>query len=437
VDTLARRRPRLIAAAMLAAAAYSLLHFVVSGIIQPLRTPAIGQVIEELQPLYRLFTTGAATVDHPRQYGPIFLAIFHPVYRLTLARPDLLALYAYAVDLLAIIVAFVATRRAIQRWASVNGVSLPALTTPALLFLWINFSPLYGVLAVKNVELWELALIAVAGAALLEERRWIAACAIAAAALTKMLPFVFVPYLLLRDRRTFIYTVIAFAGIITMSQLLYGYEMGFGYGPMIVRAALGGEDFGWRQGVWHENISIRGMAAKAFGYLEEPGRAAAYQLGYFVVVPPHLRAFARATGLIVEIAAVIWLGWQLLRNRSMKPFDRTFWEWALIAIMMLVLAPQISQDYMALTLGAFSYVLVGCMLRGSRRLWVEFAVAMLLVGNVLPRGLFARLIGINPWLRHTGFDHLVPAEGYQYFGFPLLGLLILLHVWHRVVEDSR
>ena len=67
--------------------------------------------------------------------------------------------------------------------------------------LWANFSPLYGVLAIKNVELWELAWIAVAGAALLRDRPWIVGFAVAAGALIKMLPLVFLPYLSLRSRR--------------------------------------------------------------------------------------------------------------------------------------------------------------------------------------------------------------------------------------------
>jgi hypothetical protein len=437
VATLPLRHPRLITAALVAAAAFSVAHLVTSGIIQPLRTPAIGQVIEELQPLYRLFTTGAATVDHPRQYGPVFLAIFHPIYRLTLTRPDLLAWYAYAVDLIAIAVAFLATRRAIFRWAALNGVTLPKLMTPALLFLWANFSPMYGVLAVKNVELWELALMAVAGAALLEERRWVAAWAIAAAALTKMLPLVFLPYLLLRDRRAFVYTLVAFAGIIVIAQVLYGDQMGLGYVPMIVNAAGAGEGFGNAGGIWHENVSIRGLASKAFGFLEEPGRAAAYQTGYYVVIPQDWRGLARIAALLAEGVAVIWLLLRLARDRSMQSFNRIYWEWALVAIMMLILAPQISQDYMVLALGAFSYVLAGCMLRGDRRVWIEFAIAVLLVGNVLPRGLFARMIGLGQSVRITGYDHLMPAEAYQYFGFPLLGLLILLRVWSRVADASR
>ena len=432
-----RRDSRLLTAALVVAAAYSLVHLIVSGIIQPLRTPAIGQVIEELQPLYRLFTAGAASVDHPRQYGPVFLAVFHPVYQRTIARPELLAWYAYAVDLIAIAIAFVATRRAMQRWAQLRGVTLPLLMTPALLLLWANFSPMYGVLAVKNVELWELALIAIAGAALLEERRWVAAWAIAAAALIKMLPLVFFPYLLLRDRRAFVYAMVALATLITASQLLYGYEMGFGYGPMIVTAALGGEGYGNPGGVWHENVSIRGLAFKAFGYLEEPGsRIADYQLGYYVFVPPQWTPFARATALIAEAAAVIWLVWRLFKDRVMPAAERLYWEWALIAIMMLILAPQISQDYMVLALGAFSYVLAGCMMRGDRSLWAQYVIAVLLVANVLPRGLFARLIGVGASAAFTGYDHLMLAEAYQYFGFPLLGLLILVRVWNRLADEA-
>ena len=93
--------------------------------------------------------------------------------------------------------------------------------------------------------------------------------------------------------------------------------------------------------------------------------------------------------------------------------------------MMLVLAPQISQDYMVLALVAFSFVLAGCMLYGTRAAWIEFAIAVLLVGNVVPRGVFSRLVLIDPLMAFTGYEHLTRSEAYQYFGFPLLGLLVL------------
>lgn len=433
------RRDRLITGVVAVAAIYTLVHIGVSGVWQPLRSENVGQVIEELQPLYRLFTTGTATVDHPRQYGPIFLFLFHPVYRFTLTRPDLLAWYAYGLDLIAIAVAFAATRRAILYWLASRGVAASRWLTPALVFLWANFSPLYGVLAIKNVELWELAMIAVAGAAWLEGRRWVTAWAIAAAALVKMLPLVFVPYLLLRDRRAFAYVLVALAALLSASQLLYGWQMGWGYLPMILGAAAGGEGYGNAAGmIWHENVSIRGVAVKMFGYLETPSPFAmkGYQVGYYVLVPGHLRTVATAVAWAAQLGAAAWLMLQLFKPRQTSRIDRRYWEWALVAIMMLVLAPQISQDYMVLTLGAFSCVMAGCFVHKRASLWIAFGIAVLLVGNVLPRGLFGRLVFADRLAALSGGSHLLIAEAYQYVGFPLLGLLVLLAVWARVSRTS-
>lgn len=431
---------RAVQAAMVVAILYSIAHIVVSGILAPLQTPNVGQVVEELQPLYRLFTAGEATVDHPRQYGPVFLALFHPIYRLNLDEFTLLSRYGYALGVLATLVGFFATLAAIRTWLESKGRELtwPMIVAQAL--LWANFSPVYGVLIIKNVELWELALIAVGGAALLRGRRWLAGWAVAAATLVKMLPLVFVPYLLLRDRRTFVYTLAALAVLLTASQVAYGTAMGWGYLPAIIRAAIGGDGYGNAMGLtWHENVSLRGVVLKAFGYLEQPDRTAIdplYSKGYYVWVEPALRSTARRAALAVELIGGAWVVWTLWRRRHLAEPSRTFWDWALVGLMMLVLAPQISQDYMVLTLGAFSYVLAGCMLYGSRAAWIEFAIAVLLVGNILPRGLFARLLLIDPLMTWTGYTHLTRSEAYQYFGFPLLGLLFLLKCWSRVSSEA-
>jgi hypothetical protein len=424
------------------AVVYSIVHFAMSGVAFALTTPNVGQVVEELQPLYRLFTTGVATVDHPRQYGPVFLLLFHPIYKLDLVDHTLLSRYAYALDLMAIVIGFIATWDGIRTWAASRGVRADGWWLLAVGLLWANFSPLYGVLVIKNVELWELALIAVAGAALLRGSSWLAGWSIAAAALVKMLPLVFIPYLLLRHRRAFVHSLVALSAILTISQSMYGTAMGYGYLPAIVKAAVGSDGYGNPLGlIWHENVSLRGVVLKAFGYLEQPDRTAIdplYSRGFYVRLLPETQQLARGLALAVEAIGALWVAFTLLRRTTRKEPSRTFWDFALVGLMMLVLAPQISQDYMVLTLVAFSYVLAGCMVFGTTATWIQFAVAVLLVGNILPRGLFSRLVLIDPMMTATGYEHLTRSEAYQYFGFPLLGLLVLAHVWIRVSNaDER
>ena len=430
----------MVKAAVAAAVLYSVVHVVMSGVIFPLRTPNVGQVVEELQPLYRLFTSGAATVDHPRQYGPVFLFLLHPVYRLDLVDRTLLGYYSYLLGVLAVGAGFFATVLAIRTWAASRGATVSRAMLLALALLWANFSPLYGVLAVKNVELWELALISIAIAAMLRGRRWLTAWSIAAAALVKMLPLVFVPYLLLRDRKTLAYTLVALAAILTASQIAYGTAMGWGYLPAILQAAAGGDGYGNALGMtWHENVSLRGVVLKAFGRLEKPDFTIVnpeYSRGFYVLVDPALRPVARAVGLAAEVVGMAWVAWILFRRRHLPEPSRACWDMALIALMMLVLAPQASHDYMVLTLPAFSFVLAACRLYGSRAAWIEFAIAVLLVANIVPRGLFSRAVMIDPIMRLTGYEHLTRAEAYQYFGFPLLGLLVLARAWSRLSAED-
>ena len=144
---------------------------------------------------------------------------------------------------------------------------------------------------------------------------------------------------------------------------------------------------------------------------------------------------AVVTAWTAQLAVAVWLLFRFFKHRQLALVDRLYWEWALVAIVMLVLAPQISQDYMVLTLGAFSYVLAGCLLRNDRALWVQFAVAVVLVGNVLPRSVFGRVLQLHDSMRIAGTDHLLPAEAYQYLGFPLLGLIVLLRVWSQLPSD--
>ena len=428
-------------AALVLALAYTGVHVVVSGVIFPLRSPNLGQVVEELQPVYRQILFGAATVDQPRQYGPVFLFVLDPVYRLTTNHPAVLAAYCYLLGVLAIAVAFYATVLALEPWLASRGTERSWPVVLGLVLLWANFGPLYGVLAVKNVELWELAFIMVACAAFIRDRPWVVAWAIAAASLTKMLPLVFVPYLLLRNRRMFAYTILAIAVLLTVSQLVYGTDMGWGYFPNMLRASAGATGYGNAIGMtWHENVSLRGLIMKAFGFLEHPDLRIPnllYTRGYYVVVLPGFQSIANVLGMVAQGTGLLWGTWTLVRGQGTfpEPFH-TLWDWSFVAAMMLVLAPQASQDYMVLALGAFSFVLVACMTTGDRVNWTTFVLATLLVGNIAPRGAFSRAVLIDPIIRWTGYDHLTRAEAFQYFGFPLLGLLFLVLTLTRMLVGA-
>jgi hypothetical protein len=233
--------------------------------------------------------------------------------------------------------------------------------------------------------------------------------------------------------------VIAFAVLLTISQLIYGTAMGYGYLPALFTAAAGGDGFGSFGLMWHENVSLRGVVLKAFGYLEKPDFTIIdppYALGFYVRYLPQLVPWARAAALVAQALGVLWVGVTLLRRTSLNEPSRTYWDWALVGIMMLVLAPQISQDYMVLTLGAFSFVLAGCMLYGTTATWIQFGIAVLLVGNVVPRGVFSRFVLIDAWVAINDYGHLTRSEAYQYFGFPLLGLLVLALAWTRLSSNA-
>jgi hypothetical protein len=421
---------------------YTAVHVAASGIYFPLRTPNVGQVIEELQPIYRQVALGTASVDQPRQYGATFLFLFDPVYRRAINRPSVVAAYGYLLDIVAIAVAFWAVLASLKLWMEGRGRRVSRTLLIWLVLLWANFGPLYGVLAIKNVELWEVAFVAVACLSLMRGKRWTAAWCLAAASLTKMLPLVYLPYLLIRDRRAFAYSVVALCAILTAAEVAYGRDMGWAYLPHMVRAGAGSSGFGNGLGMtWHENVTFPGLVSKAFGYLEKPDpdpSTSLYPRGYYVLPLPGWQKTASVLATVLQMVGLGWSTWMLRRRRGWSPADQTLWDFAFIGAMMLVLAPQGSQDYMVLTLAGFSLSLAACESLNTRDLRASFVVALLLVANVAPRGLFSRAVLIDPLMRITGYTHFTRAEAYQYFGFPLLGLLLLVYTLVRVrdIDDQ-
>ena len=417
----------------LVALVYSIAHFAESGVRVPLSLPKIGQIEEEIPPLVEyLHGRGAVQSRNPRQYGPMFFLIMQPLLTTIGTDPESLSHWLYAVDLACLAAAFLLTWATLKPLVPIERRRLAAV---ALLFLWLNFAPLYAILGVKNVEGWELALLAAALFWYIRGRRIAAAAAIAAAGLIKLLPFIFLVYFLLRDRRTFAYGCAAVAVVLLAGQLIYGSALGVRYLPRVALSATGTS---FALG-WHENISLKGMIAKSVGTVTPGSRTidgvdpsygsemGAGQAGYTVVLTRPQMTFVRFAGLSAQLALLAWLGW-ICTVPAPADANRIAWEWSLVAIVMLLVSPQTAFEYCLLAIGAFSYVLVRLMADLPRRAapWMAFAAATFLVANILPRQIVNRLVLVDALREWSGYVHFTPSEAYQFFGFPFAGLLFAL-----------
>jgi hypothetical protein len=299
----------------------------------------------------------------------------------------------------------------------------------------LNFSPLYTVMALKSVETWELFLIALALFAQLRGWRWTSAIAIAAGGLIKVLPFAFVYYWLIADRRRFVYACVATAALLAAGHALYGSEMGLWYLPRVVGAASG-SSYGLD---WHENLSLKATIAKLFGYLPQPTTDAARTSGYFVAWTPGRKTAAIHVGDAAVLAAVAGLTYLWLRWRGQRSDERTLWEWSLLTVAILILSPNTIFEYLTIALGATSYAFVRLIDRGRRDIvtFSMFVASLALMGGLLPRQLMNRIVLIGALQRWTGATHLTESEAYQYYAFPLAGLALLAIVIARVAPIAH
>ena len=403
---------------------YSAVHFAESGVRFPLAAANLTRFAEQTPPLREHLRTGAPVHNvSPIQYGPVFFFVMHPLLRLTHGDPVALMRSLYALQLLCIAVGFVATCATLRRLAWAGDRRSWLLVVAWLAVLWLNFSPLYTTMGTLSVETWELALMALALYAYVRDRPWIAACAIAAAGLIKLLPFIFAFYWLLRDRRTFGRFSVALFAFLLLGHVLYGPEMGLAY--LVNRT---GTTFGASFAMlWHENISLKGAIAKCFGHLREG-------TGYYLALSPTQFTAAILLGDLMLVGLGIRLAMILLRGEPSRRPELVLWEWSFVASAMLVLSPNSAMEYITLMLGACSYALVRVVaLEPSARAAVTsstLAAAMLLMGALLPRQVLNRLTPIGPLTRLAGTTFLTPSEAYQFFCFPLLGLILLgVTIW--------
>jgi len=415
---------------------YSALHFASSGVRQPFDHPNLGKFEEHAAPLREHLRTGTPVhSSNPAQYGPVFFFVMHSLLR---GGPDdqALATRLYALQILCIAGSFLLTCASLKPLVPLARRRAWPLMVAWLAVIWLNFSPLYTILALKSVETWELFLVSLALYAHLRGWPWTAALAIAAAGLVKMLPFVFLYYWLVTDRRTFFYSAMSIAALLFAGHILYGAEMGATYLPRVVSGAAG-NSYGLD---WHENISLKAALARVFGHLPLPTHDAARTSGYFIVLTGWRRTAATVLGDVAVLAVMAALTWAWMRSGRTRSRSRTLWEWSVLAVVVLIVSPNTIFEYATLALGAVSYALVAIVInrRWDKGAVVPFLTSLLLLGGIVPRQWLNRLTMIDLLTRWTGQVHLSPSEAYQYYGFPLVGLsLLVVAIWRLQPADNE
>ncbi len=349
---------------------------------------------------------------------------------------ETLARRLYAIQLLCIVGSFLLTVGALQPTAPPIVRDAWTLFIVWLAIVWANFSPFYTILALKSVETWELFLVSAGLFAYLRGWRWSAAAAIAAAGLIKVLPLAFLLYWLVTDRRTFLRACAALAALLLLGHMLYGPEMGAAYLSRIAAGAAGGSSYGLD---WHENVSLKAAIAKVLGHLTQPNFDGAQASGYFLALTGWRRRVATVLGDGAVIAGVAALIWTWTRARAPRSHEQILWEWSGLAVAVLILSPNTIFEYSTLALGAISYVFMCvCGASGPRALVTRATLlaSLTLLGGVLPRQWLNRLTMIDALNRWTGYTHLMPSEGYQYYCFPLAGLLLLMAAIWRLRPET-
>lgn len=399
-----------------AALLYSGIHFLQSGVIYPLAKPNLGKFDEEGTALREYVRTGEPVhFDNAVQYGPVFFLVVHPLLVSTHTDRQL-ADWLYGIQIVCLGFAFLVTCATVKPLVRQRGWPLIAAW---LAVLWLNFAPVYMTIAVKSVENWELLVLSIALYAYVRDRLWTMAFALAAAALIKVLPLIFLYYLLVTNRRAFARAAVALLAFLLIGHAIYGPQMGLGYLPYVARSAVG-NSYGL---TWHENVSLKAAAAKLFGRLTLPNSP--YLLA---LTSSQLRA-ATILGDAAVLMTMALLTWTWLRGAT-RSATTIVWEWSLVSVVMLIVSPNTTFEYATLALGALSYAVVRLRstepyLEPHRRTWLYLGASMFFLGVLLPRQLLNRVTFMSALSRYTGYTHLSPSEAYQFYCFPLLGLILL------------
>ncbi len=368
------------------ALSYSLLHFLVTGVLQPLRNfygdflasfPAwtVARLMGRLD-LYRGSPSefwGPPPIWH---YGPIEHLMTLPLF----AFPTLRSAY---VAWLFVCYAFVAAAVVLSAWIIDDG--RPSARTLLIVGIaFANFNPLYEALTQRVIELIELPLLLLSFLLYRRMRDRTSGTLIAVAAMSKFLPVVFLPWLALRERwRAFTAAVLVAASIAVITQCVLGWQNS-GIVLQLIFSVLVKSDL---------NQSISGVLIRCTPWSDD--------------------LVARIALGIEELSwLALWL--LLIQRRRANCYDL---EFSILITGMVLLIPHNQQYYFVLLLIPYSLLYARCRDRWTAR-FLPLAVSFVALAAPVPLSLLSRMTGGNALEAYLRWS--VPFAGTLLFGILLI-----------------
>ncbi|HYU26797.1 MAG TPA: glycosyltransferase family 87 protein [Thermoanaerobaculia bacterium] len=349
-----------------AALFYSLLHFAITGVRQPLAN-FYGDFLASFPSWTMSFFFGRLDLydgSLANQWGPPPIWHYGPV------------LHAITAPLMA----FHSLRSAYVAWLFVNYlfVALTAViairiidkgrptarTTLVVVFAFCNFNPLYEALTQRNIELFELLLLFAAYALLRSGRETTAGVAIGTAAMAKFLPLIFLPWFVLKRKWDALGGALA---VIFPVAVVTEFVLEWENSGILIQLGQGSFLKG------ELNQSLAGMVARLLEWT-------------------HSRLPLAATSRVVILVALLAFSALMFRVRRWEGSEDV--EYSLLAAAMVLLPPHNQNYYFVFLL--LPYLLLYARYR-TRWSWraALLALSFLLVAMPVPLSIVQRLTGLD------------------------------------------
>lgn len=422
---------------MLLLAAFALLalvRFAYGGVYWPLNNSKWDELEKaQLVALFKLVLEGQpiTEVDGRIQYGAVTYFIAHPFVALSGGDHRFIELSMFVIGNL-----FVLGSLALVWWRLFRPWGLPGAVF--LTALWYTWTPTYHIWGNKNVDTWQLFWLALGFFLWTSDSaraRIAAGVPLGLGFMMKALPIVLMGWLTVRRHAAVLAAGATILVVTLASQIVYGSLMGLLWIPDLFAKNL---RLGHGVAVWYENNSLQSIPFKLM---------AGFQLnGAFILeLTPEQMEVANWIGRILLALPLLYLAWVGLRSAGREAtMERRAVEYSLALVAMLAGTPNTTHEYMLLALPAYATAFwlfwKDRPLRWPAKALVTMLISTFLVGTILPMEAVIRLLPLG-LLRDLTDQHVTDlSQAYRFYGFPLVGLLLLLglFVWlERVTPFER